>query len=217
MTIQQQWKRKQASHKQAKFQEATEQGILVIQSAMRGHFTRKKLLSSPPAPHTSEDILAGSDSESSFEISLAAERIQAVLRGHVARQMALHDLTRCVHIMYHSVTCIAYPTDLCSFREICDRLHVLQYYSRKPDHFLRSAGCTASPGVLLMQYIQRCGGSGLVYETTTIPHHKVQGFTSVYYYSQLMQILVNKDLKKFACMNLSKYFCSITLYTCTSA
>ena len=106
VTIQQRWKKRQAIQRQTKFQEATEQGILNIQSALRGHLTRKRMLSSHPpshSPHTSEvdggslevstDI---SDSESS-ETCLAVERIQAALRGHVARQMALHDLRRCVY------------------------------------------------------------------------------------------------------------------------
>ena len=109
VTIQQQWKKRQAIQRQTKFQEATEQGILNIQSALRGHLTRKRMLSSqrphPPShsSHTGE-VDSGSlevntdvsDSESS-ETCLAVERIQAALRGHVARQMALHDLRRCVH------------------------------------------------------------------------------------------------------------------------
>ena len=41
-----------------------------------------------------------SDSESS-DTCVAVERIQAALRGHVARQMALHDLGRYVHVHIH--------------------------------------------------------------------------------------------------------------------
>ena len=109
VTIQQQWRKRHAIRRQTKFQEATEQGILDIQSALRGHLTRRKMLSSQPphrttntrSSHTSE-VEAGSsvdmssdvsDSESS-ETSVAVERIQAALRGHVARQMALRDLGR---------------------------------------------------------------------------------------------------------------------------
>ena len=111
LTIQQQWRKRHAVCRQTKFQEATEQGILDIQSALRGHITRRRLLSSQPLSHTSatacthslHSIEVGadsvgmssdvSDSESS-ETCVAVERIQAALRGHVARQMALHDLGR---------------------------------------------------------------------------------------------------------------------------
>ena len=111
VTIQQQWRKRHAVRRQTKFQEATEQGILDIQSALRGHITRRRMLSSQPSPHASatagthslHSIEVGadsvgmssdaSDSESS-ETCVAVERIQAALRGHVARQMALHDLRR---------------------------------------------------------------------------------------------------------------------------
>jgi hypothetical protein len=113
LTIQQQWRKRHAVHRQTKFQEATEQGILDIQSALRGHFTRKRILSSQPSSsshattstQSPDSIEVGvrigsvgmssdvSDSESS-ETCVAVERIQAALRGHVARQMALHDLGR---------------------------------------------------------------------------------------------------------------------------
>ena len=105
VTIQQRWKKRQAIKRQNKFHEATEQGILDIQSALRGHLTRKKVLSSRSplsltlSPEVSEmeavvEIDGDSNSESS-ETSLAVERIQAALRGHAARQMALQDLPRC--------------------------------------------------------------------------------------------------------------------------
>lgn len=111
LTIQQQWRKRHAIRRQTKFQETTEQGILDIQSALRGHLTRKRMLSSQP-PHldttrtlhsseveavsveTDSDV---SDSESS-ETCVAVERIQAALRGHVARQMALHDRERYAHV-----------------------------------------------------------------------------------------------------------------------
>lgn len=105
VTIQEQWRKRQAIQRQSKFHEATEQGILNIQSAVRGHLARKKLLSHqmPPLypsqlPLTDElESMAmssnTSDGESS-ESSLAVERIQAALRGHAAREMALKDLTK---------------------------------------------------------------------------------------------------------------------------
>lgn len=105
VTIQQQWRKRQAIQRQSKFHEATEQGILNIQSAVRGHLARKKLLSHQmPPPYPSQLPLADelgsmemssntSDGESS-ESSLAVERIQAALRGHAAREMALKDLTK---------------------------------------------------------------------------------------------------------------------------
>lgn len=118
LTIQQQWRKRRAIRRQTKFQEATEQGILDIQSALRGHLTRKRMLLSQPPHldtthllHSSEVEAIGldtdsdiSDSESS-EMCVAVERIQAALRGHVARQMALHDRERyarvcvCVHVL----------------------------------------------------------------------------------------------------------------------
>ena len=111
LTIQQQWRKRHAVRRQTKFQEATEQGILDIQSTLRGHITRKRMLSSQPSSHASttarthspHSIEVGadsvgmstdvSDSESS-DMCMAVERIQAALRGHVARQMALHDFGR---------------------------------------------------------------------------------------------------------------------------
>ena len=115
LTIQQQWRKRHAIRRQTKFQEAPEQGILDIQSALRGHITRRKTLSSQPSSqdttrslHTSEVGPGGgvemssdvSDSESS-DTCVAVERIQAALRGHVARQMALHDLERYVRVHVH--------------------------------------------------------------------------------------------------------------------
>lgn len=104
VTMQQQWRRRQAIHKQNKFHTATEQSILDIQSALRGHLTRKKVLSSKPrgpvilSSSISEveaevESSCISDSESS-ETSFVVERIQAALRGHAARQMILQDLPR---------------------------------------------------------------------------------------------------------------------------
>lgn len=103
ITIQQQWRRRRAIHKQEKFQEATDQGILDIQSALRGHLIRKKvLLQQSPlnvevSSHGKSKVEAvpsdASDSDSS-ETSMAVERIQSALRGHAARQMALQDLQR---------------------------------------------------------------------------------------------------------------------------
>ena len=103
MAIQQQWRKRQAIQRQSKFHEATEQGILDIQSALRGHLTRKKVLSSqlphsPTKPQHTSDLedavdIDVSDSDSS-ETSLAVERIQAALRGHASRQMALQDIQR---------------------------------------------------------------------------------------------------------------------------
>lgn len=104
VTMQLQWRRRQAIHRQNKFHAGTEQGILDIQSALRGHFTRKKMLFSlSPSrlslPSGVSEVEAEvessciSDSDSS-EMTLAIERIQAVLRGHAARQMILQDLSR---------------------------------------------------------------------------------------------------------------------------
>ena len=105
MAIQQQWRKRQAVQRQNKFHETTEQGILDIQSALRGHMTRRKMLSCQPPPsldhppHVDEGrgvveySNAGSDSDAS-DMSLAVETIQAAMRGHAARQMALQDLHR---------------------------------------------------------------------------------------------------------------------------
>ena len=106
VTMQQQWRRRQAIHKQNKFHAATEQSILDIQSALRGHLTRKKVFSSKSRSplilsssvsevHVEAEVESSciSDTESS-ETSLAVERIQAALRGHAARQMILQDLPR---------------------------------------------------------------------------------------------------------------------------
>ena len=122
LTIQQQWRKRDAIRRQTKFQEATEQGILDIQSALRGHITCKRMLLFQVQPshprttrslHTSEVGPDGSmemssdvsdscgDSESS-DTCVAVEGIQAALRGHVARQMALHDLGRYICVLnYH--------------------------------------------------------------------------------------------------------------------
>ena len=99
VTMQQHWRRRQAIHKQNKFHAVTEQSILDIQSALRGHLTRKKMLSSKShspliLSSSAEASSCISDSES-LEMSVAVERIQAALRGHAARQMILQDLPRC--------------------------------------------------------------------------------------------------------------------------
>ena len=105
MTIQQQWRKRQAVQRQNKFHHATEQGILDIQSALRGHMTRKKMLTCQPPSSLDHPSLvdagrgvieysdSGSDSDGS-DTSLAVETIQAAMRGHTARQMALQDLNR---------------------------------------------------------------------------------------------------------------------------
>lgn len=101
VTMQQQWRQKQAIHKQNKFHAATEQSILDIQSALRGHLTRNKVLSSKSCILSSSVSEVEAEVESSFisdsessETSLAVEIIQVALRGHAARQMILQDLPR---------------------------------------------------------------------------------------------------------------------------
>ena len=134
LTIQQQWRKRHAIRRQKKFQEATEQGILDIQSALRGHLIRKRvLLSQPPHLDTTRSLHSSeveavsldtdsdvSDSESS-ETCVAVERIQAALRGHMARQMALHDRERyacvcvCVYVHVHVLCMTLYILSVRAF------------------------------------------------------------------------------------------------------
>ena len=107
-TIQRQWRKKQSVQRQIKFQEQTEQASIDIQSALRGHLTRKKMLNdhissrhslipspahtiTPSHSHEYASYISDDDSDGS-ESSVAVEKIQSALRGHVARQMALQDL-----------------------------------------------------------------------------------------------------------------------------
>ena len=130
VSIQQQWRKRQAVQRQTKFHEATEQGVLDIQSALRGHLARKKMLSCQPPPSPSlnrpsivngggsvVELSDGSESDSS-DTSLAVERIQAALRGHAARQMALQDLNRYM-CMYTPYRFIVYQSVYVSFKVTC--------------------------------------------------------------------------------------------------
>ena len=112
-TIQSNWRRRQATKKQHRYQRETEQAIVDLQSTFKAHLARKKAVSaqnidpspshslpgdsspSHPLPGASAkleseagaegDSCSGADDEESVEL------IQAALRGYLTRQMALQD------------------------------------------------------------------------------------------------------------------------------
>ncbi len=100
-TIQQNWKRRQATVKQEKHQRETEEVMVNIQSAFRGHLARKNILMVHEQQYTpshqkhsngsmSEDEI---DSESTAS-SEAIELVQSTMKGYLTRQMTLQDLSR---------------------------------------------------------------------------------------------------------------------------
>ena len=86
-TIQREWRKKQSTKKQQKFQKETEVAAVNIQNTLRAHIARKQLLEEPPQ-HS--PTLSHSDSDE----SVAIETIQSSLRGYFARQMAMEDLLK---------------------------------------------------------------------------------------------------------------------------
>ena len=99
-TIQQSWRRKQAISKQEKRQRETEDAIINIQSVLRGHLARKKILPPQATSQVSIPLAVRSveedkndDSEGS-DSSEAIEIIQSAMKGYLTRQMALQDLKR---------------------------------------------------------------------------------------------------------------------------
>lgn len=93
-TIQQNWRRKQAVAKQQRYQRDSDDTIVGIQSVLKAHLARKRVLSlHRPAGGADgggrgwEDV----DGESS-ESSEAIEVIQSAMRGYLTRQMLLQDL-----------------------------------------------------------------------------------------------------------------------------
>lgn len=98
-TIQQTWRWRQAVAKQEKYQRENEDAIIGIQSALKAHLTRRKMLSLQNAPPTIDDREGGiggrgmevvdgelTDSDEAIEV------IQSAVRGYFTRQMVLQDL-----------------------------------------------------------------------------------------------------------------------------
>lgn len=74
--------------KQERYQRENEEAIVALQSALRAHLVRKRMLSlQPPRGSKVEEV----DGES-VNSDDAVELIQSVLRGHFTRQMVLQDL-----------------------------------------------------------------------------------------------------------------------------
>ena len=102
-TIQQHWRRRQARLKQERYQRESEDAIINLQSTLKAHLARKKVISShplppspspspPPPPAVTEEVLDGG--EESSDSSEAIQLVQSALRGYLTRQMALQDLKR---------------------------------------------------------------------------------------------------------------------------
>ena len=106
-TIQQSWRRRQATAKQERYQKENEDAIVGIQSALKAHLVRKRTISlrsgsiSPTAvnPSPGSDDLADGCSDSSDAIEL----IQSVARGYFTRQMALQDLRQSRYVCMNLV------------------------------------------------------------------------------------------------------------------
>lgn len=112
-TIQTSWRKRQARAKQERYQREAEEAIVDLQSALKAHLARKKVVSSvdpPPTSHPTSPALStpalpessgqpveaeeewhGEGSESS---DAAVELVQSALRGYLTRQMALQDLKK---------------------------------------------------------------------------------------------------------------------------
>lgn len=88
--IQQKWRRRQAITKQERYQRDHDHAIVGIQSALKAHLSRKRMLSLH-SPASGADGGRGLDDESS-ESSEAIEMVQSAVRGYFTRQMVLQDL-----------------------------------------------------------------------------------------------------------------------------
>lgn len=106
IAIQQTWRRRKAIEKQEKYQKENADAIVDVQSALRAHLARKKVVPSQNAlvPHDSMDfgvdgsglgkgvVLDVGESDMSSESSDAVEVIQSAMRAYLTRQMVLQDL-----------------------------------------------------------------------------------------------------------------------------
>jgi len=98
-TIQHTWRKRRAIAKQEHFQRENEDTIVGLQSALKAHLVRKRMISlqgSSPAHGNQEEVDAGHESADSFE---DIEVIQSAVRGHFTRQMALQDLRQIRYII----------------------------------------------------------------------------------------------------------------------
>lgn len=99
-TIQQNWRRKRAIAKQERYQRENEDAIITIQSALKAHLVRKRIV-----PLESLSVVdTGAEREVEREVgeedvdgestasSEAIEVIQSAVRGYFTRKMALQDL-----------------------------------------------------------------------------------------------------------------------------
>ena len=89
-TIQQNWRKRRAVAKQERYQRENEAAVVGIQSALKAHLVRKRMLAlqSEPPPL---DTAVGSSDEMESDSSEAVELIQSAIRGYFTRRMALRD------------------------------------------------------------------------------------------------------------------------------
>ena len=77
--------------KQERYQRENEEAIVALQSALRAHLVRKRMLSLQSPQDSGGRSMEGVDGES-VNSDDAVEMIQSALRGHFTRQMILQDL-----------------------------------------------------------------------------------------------------------------------------
>ena len=75
--------------KQERYQRQNEAAVVGIQSALKAHLVRKRMLALQSEPPL--DAAVGSSDEIESDSSEAVELIQSAIRGYFTRQMALRD------------------------------------------------------------------------------------------------------------------------------
>jgi uncharacterized protein (DUF3084 family) len=88
--IQHSWRKKRAATKQEKYQRENDEAIVKVQSALKAHLTRQRVLSLSAPPHDS--VKESVEEVESLDSDEAIETIQSAMRGYFTRQMVLQDL-----------------------------------------------------------------------------------------------------------------------------
>lgn len=110
-TIQQNWRRTKAVHRQDKYQRKMDDAMIDIQSAFQGHLVRTKLLSSSQSDSRSlsklelcDNVEGSEERDDSSGSSQAIELLQSAMKGYLTRQMTLLDLKRLNIVLFVAVS-----------------------------------------------------------------------------------------------------------------